>query len=67
MWASVTERYQEWCSGNDHPVRDLESLKLKFDKFCRVKKPTGSADCPPSVRRAKKLHEQYRQSVYPPV
>ena len=54
-WAMVAEGFKAFSIENDRPFRDLDSLRNKFDKLCNSKQPTGSADCPPAVRRAKKL------------
>ena len=36
-------------------MRDLDSLKCKFDKLANMKKPTGDPSCPEDVRRAKHI------------
>jgi hypothetical protein len=35
--------------------RTAESMKTKYNKFKAVQKPTGDPDCPPNVRRAKRI------------
>ena len=54
-WAEVANKYETWRKVQDETYRDIDSLKMKFDKLSRLKKPTGSADCPPAARRAKKI------------
>lgn len=36
--AVVATKFQTGASGNDHPVRDQDSLKNKFDKLANAKK-----------------------------
>ena len=60
MWASVAESYKLWQQEHGTSVRDIDSLKIKFDKLSRMKKPTGSADCSPSVRRAKHIARAFQ-------
>ncbi len=52
-WAVVANQYAAWQSDNETPVRDMQSLKAKFDKLVNTKKPTGSPECPPTIQRAK--------------
>ena len=53
--AMVEEGFKEFCTENESPVRELEFLRNKFDKLCNSKKPTGYADFPPAVSRAKQI------------
>lgn len=55
QWSIVSHKFNEWCQRNGRPVRDAESLKMKFDKLVNVKKPTGDPSCPLPVRRAKHI------------
>lgn len=54
-WAMVAHKFSEWQLANDTPLHDMASLKTKFGKLANTKKPTGSPDCPPTVRRAKQI------------
>ena len=47
--------FDELRKKNGVPIRDLTSLKAKFDKLSYTKKPIGSVDCPPHVRRVKQI------------
>ena len=44
-------------------ARDNESLKAKFKTLRLHKKPTGDPDCPPDVRRAKRLYRLIEQNA----
>lgn len=55
QWAIVEQQFNEWSTANERPYRDMDSLKLKFDKLASVKKPTGDPSCPANVRRAKRI------------
>lgn len=43
--------------------RDNESLKAKYKTLRLHKKPTGDPDCPPDVRRAKRLYREIEQQA----
>ncbi len=54
-WALVADGFTTYAVQKSRPFRDLDSLRNKFEKLSNIKKPTGSADCPPAVRRAKNI------------
>jgi hypothetical protein len=43
--------------------RSKDSLKRKFQKLYRHRLPTGDPNCPPDVRRAKRIHEEIKAKV----
>ena len=43
--------------------RSKDSLKRKFQKLYRHRMPTGDPNCPPDVRRAKRIHEEIKGKV----
>ena len=57
-WAIVSSRYNDWAATSGRPLREQTSLKIKFDKLCSSKKPTGDPSCPPEVRRAKHISRE---------
>lgn len=50
-WAIAAEGIEEYANKEGYPVRNLEPLRNKFDKFCNSKKPTRFSDYPPAVWR----------------
>ncbi|KAJ7883896.1 hypothetical protein B0H14DRAFT_3857235 [Mycena olivaceomarginata] len=54
-WKAVHESYSAWAQLNGYPKRAEKALEGKYKLFLKVKKPTGSADCPPEVVRAHEL------------
>ncbi|KAJ7790771.1 hypothetical protein B0H14DRAFT_3891015 [Mycena olivaceomarginata] len=54
-WKAVHESYSTWAQLNGYPKRAEKALEGKYKLFLKVKKPTGSADCPPEVVRAHEL------------
>lgn len=45
------------------PVRDVESVREKFDRLTKTKKSTGDPSCPASVRRAKHISKDILSKV----
>ena len=45
----------EYSSAHPRPLRDVASLRRKFNTLAKKKTPTGNPSCPPFVRRAKKI------------
>jgi hypothetical protein len=43
---------------NNYVARDLDSLKNKFKVLKNHKKPTGDPNCPPLVKRAKRIQKE---------
>jgi hypothetical protein len=56
----VAERYNMM-----HPTRPREypNLMTQFNKFASKKPPTGNPDCPPLVRRAKRILKKIRNKA----
>ena len=44
----------EYSSAHPRPLRDVASLRRKFNTLAKKKMPTGNPSCPPFVCRAKK-------------
>lgn len=55
LWAKVENIFNDWATCNDRSLRDIDSLKAKFDRLTNVTKPTGDSSCPLPVRRAKRI------------
>lgn len=59
-WSRVTTEYNKYAVEKDRSTRDLEGLRIKFDRLAATKKPTGDPSCPENVRRAKRIsHDIY--------
>jgi hypothetical protein len=57
QWTRVAMRFNsQMPQGSPH--RDADSLKERFKKLRNSTKPTGDPDCPPAIRRAKRLWVQ---------
>lgn len=54
-WSAVAAKFREYTHVAHRPQRDVESVKMKFDRLANVKKPTGDPSCPPNVRRAEHI------------
>ncbi|KAJ7091997.1 hypothetical protein B0H15DRAFT_777771, partial [Mycena belliarum] len=54
-WKAVTHRYQKWARTARRPERDAKSLEAKYKAILKQKKPTGSASCPPAIKRAHRI------------
>ena len=52
-WAEVLTKYNNYAKLNNHAIRDLDPLKIKFRALVNHSKPTGDPDCPTYVREAK--------------
>ena len=61
-WERVGERFRSHFSLSAFP-RDTDSLKAKFKTLRLVKKPTGHPDCPPFVKRAKRIYREIESSA----
>eukprot|EP01038_Epipyxis_sp_PR26KG_P017783 gene17783-24817_t len=61
----VATLFNTAAQGRDQsaPPRESDSLKTKFKALKNVKKPTGDPDCPPLVRRAKRIYYQIEQRM----
>jgi len=56
-WGYVLERYNTYASDNNRAIRELESIKLKFQALVKHTKPTGNPACPLHVREAKLIQK----------
>lgn len=54
-WSLVAAKFEMYATEVGRVPREMESLKLKFDRLSNTKKPTGDPSCPPHVRRAKRI------------
>lgn len=54
-WNLVTTHYNENAKNCGRMVRDIESLKRKFEIMAGNKKPTGDPFCPQHVRRTQQI------------
>lgn len=51
----VAARFGKYVTNHERPVRELDSLRMTFDRLKNVKKPTGDPSYPRRVRRAKHI------------
>ncbi|KAF8175938.1 hypothetical protein K438DRAFT_1847299 [Mycena galopus ATCC 62051] len=56
-WKEVTKGHNRWAKESDRPVRNAKSLEAKFKQLAGMKKPTGSGNCPPEVKGAKRIED----------
>lgn len=54
----VAQGYAMYVARTGRPPRELESLRMKFDKLANTKKPTGDPSCPPLVRLVKRMSRE---------
>ena len=47
----------------NYPGRTLDSIRRKFNSLANHKKPTGDPNCPPAVRRAKRIFALIRERM----
>ena len=52
-WGYVLERYNTYAAGNNRAIREVDSIKMKFQALVKHTKPTGDPGCPVHVREAK--------------
>ena len=45
------QRYNSSATERGKIIRDIDSLKGKFDKLANTEKPTGDPSCPEDVRK----------------
>jgi hypothetical protein len=62
MWELVGVKFNTWAVENDEAERSTDSLKEKFTKLARMRKPTGDPECPPEVKLAKRAQKLIEQS-----
>ncbi|ETP20504.1 hypothetical protein F441_05782 [Phytophthora nicotianae CJ01A1] len=56
-WEEVLEQYQQYAAANGRAVRNLISIKKKFQSLINAKEPTGDPDCPEYVRDAREVQD----------
>lgn len=52
-WPFFSDMYNARLAPTDRHKRDMDFIKVKFDKMTSVKNTTGDPSCPPRVRRSK--------------
>ncbi|KAF8178381.1 hypothetical protein K438DRAFT_1978006 [Mycena galopus ATCC 62051] len=62
-WKEVERRYNKWAKQNGRAERPPKALENKYKQYLRQKKPTGSASCPPEVKRAHEIKDLINQRV----
>ncbi|KAJ6479693.1 hypothetical protein C8R45DRAFT_1005805 [Mycena sanguinolenta] len=62
-WKEVERRYNRSAKQRGWAERPPKVLENKFKQYLRQKKPTGSAACPPEVKRAHEIEELINQRV----
>lgn len=60
MWQDVCDRFNR-LKNERAPFRDYDAIRNKFNGLKGHKKPTGDPDCPPLVRRAKRLDKDIQK------
>lgn len=61
-WVRIKDAYNEYASTNGRRIRDVQSLKNKFNSLASSRKPTGMASCPIEVRRAKEIRKHIERA-----
>ena len=65
-WDQITEEYNSTIearnNGDTTRNRDAKALKYKFKKLVNAKPNTGDPNCPPDVRRAKRIQRDIIQA-----
>ncbi|KAJ7788518.1 hypothetical protein B0H14DRAFT_3892410 [Mycena olivaceomarginata] len=62
-WKEVERRYNKWAKQNGRAERPPKALENKRTSTSRQKKPTGSASCPPEVKRVHEIEDLINQRV----
>ncbi|KAJ7189534.1 hypothetical protein B0H12DRAFT_792765 [Mycena haematopus] len=62
-WKEIERRYNKWAKQNGRAERPPKALENKYKQYLRQKKPTGSASCPPEVKRAHEIEDLINQRV----
>ena len=57
-WEAISRRHIE-----NFPGRTQDSIRRKFNSLANHKKPTGDPNCPPTVRRAKRIFALIRERM----
>jgi len=64
-WERLVERYNSDERVSKDRPRGLDNLRSQYNKYAKKKAPTGDPDCPPLVKRAKRVRESIRQKALP--
>ncbi|EIW77799.1 hypothetical protein CONPUDRAFT_156983 [Coniophora puteana RWD-64-598 SS2] len=56
-WQEVERLHNEWAESTGRPTRSAKSLEAKFKQLVCIRKPTGSAECPPHVEAAQEIED----------
>lgn len=62
-WKLVERAYNKWAVHCGKSKRSQSSLEHKYKGYLKMKKPTGSATCPPEVKRAHEIEDLINQRV----
>ncbi|KAG6815925.1 hypothetical protein H0H93_008787 [Arthromyces matolae] len=62
-WNSCADEFSEWARENGRPVRTAKSLEAKFKQLVKTSKPTGDAECPPSIERAHAIENSINEKA----
>ncbi|KAJ7740213.1 hypothetical protein DFH07DRAFT_965396 [Mycena maculata] len=54
-WKAVAVGYAKRARNTGRPERDVKSLEAKYKQLLKTKKPTGSGQCPPEIKRAHEI------------
>lgn len=57
-WIRIRDRYATYATMNERRVRDITSLRSKYNHLANKTNPTGDPNCPHEVRRAKAIQQQ---------
>ena len=57
-WEAISRRHIE-----NYPGRTQDSIRRKFNSLANHKKPAGDPNCPPTVRRAKRIFARIRKRM----
>src|SRR5690242_400221 len=57
-WQRIKDSYNEYAVTNGRQIRDVQSLKNKFNSLANKTKPSGEPNCPINVRRAKEIRRK---------
>ncbi|KAJ7457072.1 hypothetical protein FB451DRAFT_1183579 [Mycena latifolia] len=62
-WKVIHRSFNKWARAQGRPKRSPKSLESKYKQYLKIKKPTGSATCPPEVKRMHELEDLINQRV----
>ncbi|KAJ7437212.1 hypothetical protein B0H11DRAFT_2255560 [Mycena galericulata] len=62
-WKVIHRRFNKWAVLHGRTKRSPKSLENKYKTYLKAKKPTGSASCPPEVKRAHEREDLINERV----